>query len=178
MPRRGVISGVVMKTGRLTVGEVTGSADAPVAVAVDFDTLFEAERKPMVRLAFLMIGSEALAEEIVQDAFARVLERWQRIDNPGGYLRRCVVNGCRDQHRRQALERRLRPQPPPDATLGADELVDALSGLSTQRRAVVVLRYYDGLTQEEIAAVLGMRIGTVKSALHRALGELREVIER
>lgn len=140
----------------------------------DFSAIFTRERTPMVRLAFLMLGSEARAEEVVQDGFVALLERWDRVDNPGAYLRRCVVNGCIGQHRRAALH-----VPPPAtsiAELATDHMLDAVRRLSPQRRAMVVLRYYADLTQEEIADALQVRVGTVKSGLHRALAELKEAL--
>jgi RNA polymerase sigma factor (sigma-70 family) len=153
----------------------------PVVLADDFDTVFTRERTPMVRLAFLMLGSESLAEEVVHDAFVAVLERWDRVDNPGAYLRKCVVNGCFGQMRRA---RRLRPVPvavaatataavAPPAT---DHTLDAVRRLPAQRHAMVVLRFYADMTQDEIAATLGVPVGTVKSGLHRALGELKEAL--
>jgi RNA polymerase sigma factor (sigma-70 family) len=104
---------------------------------------------------------------------------FQQKDNPGGYLRRCVVNRANDRLRRRRLERRfhlLRHETNQD--LGADEMTDALATLSPRRRTVVVLRYYAGLREREIAEVLGIRPGAVKSLLHRALAQLREAIER
>jgi RNA polymerase sigma-70 factor (sigma-E family) len=143
--------------------------------AGDFDEVFTRERVPMVRLAYLMVGSQALAEEIVQDAFVSVLERWHRLDAPGAYLRRCVVNGCLSQRRRRRLaDRELRPVRAVE--LEADHTLDALRHLAAPRRAMVVLRYYADLSQEEIAVVLGVKVGTVKSGLHRALADLREVL--
>jgi len=140
----------------------------------DFDEVFRRERTPMVRLAYLMLGSESLAEEVVHDGFVALLERWDRIDNPGAYLRRCVVNGC------VGARRRARRLPPPagdaSADLGAAHLTDVLMGLPPQRRAMVVLRYYADLTQEDIAETLRLPVGTVKSGLHRALGELKEAL--
>ena len=67
---------------------------------------------------------------------------------------------------------------PEPATLGADHLLDALQALPPKRRAALVLRYYDDLSEAEIASVLGVRPGTVKSMLHRGLAQLREDIER
>ena len=107
-----------------------------------FDTIFTQERLPMVRLAFLMLRSEALAEEIVQDAFVTVLERWHRLDNPGAYLRRCVVNGCLNQMRR------ARRSAPPSVDPAEAELAD----------------------------ILRIPVGTVKSGIHRALGDLKEAL--
>lgn len=143
-----------------------------------FAALFDRERTAMVRVAFLLVGSEPFAEEIVQDAFATVYVRWDRIDNHGGFLRQCVVNGAKSALRRRSLERRkavlLVDQGEPPA---GRELLDALAKLPLTRRAVVVLRFYEGLTQQEIADALDLRIGTVKSNLHRGLAELREVLE-
>ena len=64
-------------------------------VSDDCAVLFEREQMPMLRLATLLVGSAEVGEEIVQDAFASVVERWGSLDNPGGYLRTCVVNGSR-----------------------------------------------------------------------------------
>lgn len=131
----------------------------------------------MVRVAFLLVGSETLAEEIVQEAFATVYLRWDRLDRPGAYLRQCVVNGARSSLRRRSLERRhLRAVGDEGEASGARELLDALAALPIERRAVVVLRFYESMTQEEIAEALGIRLGTVKSRLHRGLAELREAL--
>ncbi|CAN5442840.1 SigE family RNA polymerase sigma factor [soil metagenome] len=155
-----------------------GGRGAAARRTPDFDQLFDDERRPMVRLAYLLVGSEAQAEEVVQEAFATVYVRWATLDNPGGFLRRCVVNGAKGSLRRRALERRKAPPPPDDGTdLGARELLDALATLPHTMRAVVVLRFYAGQTQQEIADTLDLRLGTVKSSLHRGLAKLREVIE-
>jgi len=155
------------------------SAEVTVERAATFDDLFRRRYEPMVRVAFLLVGSQAEAEDVVQDAFARVELRWSRIDNPEGYLHRCVVNRSHDVLRRRRLEQRFRLLRRDEASeLQADELGDALAALSPRRRAAVVLRYYAGLREREIAEALGVRPGTVKSMLHRALSELREVIER
>ena len=155
------------------------SAEVTVERAATFDDVFRRRYEPMVRVAFLLVGSQAEAEDVVQDAFARVELRWSRIDNPEGYLHRCVVNRSHDVLRRRRLEQRFRLLRRDETSeLQADELADALAALSPRRRAAVVLRYYAGLREREIAEALGVRPGTVKSMLHRALSELREVIER
>jgi RNA polymerase sigma-70 factor (sigma-E family) len=147
--------------------------------ATSFEDLFRRQYEAMVRVAFLLVGSRAEAEEVVQDAFARIEMRWARLDNPEGYLRRCVVNRSNDVLRRRRLEERFRlMHREVTSELQADELGDALATLPPKRRAAVVLRYYEGLREQEIAEVLGVRPGTVKSMLHRALAQLREVIER
>ncbi|MGI8756543.1 MAG: RNA polymerase sigma factor [Acidimicrobiales bacterium] len=144
-----------------------------------FSELFARERQPMVRVAYLLVGSEAQAEEIAQDAFATVYERWHRIDQPGAFLRRCVVNGAKHSLRRHAMVRRHAPALPDEQVdHGARELLDALAALPLRQRSVIVLRFYEQMTQQEIADALDMRVGTVKSSLHRGLARLREVIER
>ena len=149
-------------------------------VALSFDDVYRRESVPMVRLAVLLVGSQELAEEIVQDAFAQLFERWEGVERPGAYLRTCVVNGCRRaQRRRRQDDRAVAGLPGPVATgLGADHLADALAALPARRRAAVVLRYYEDLSEAEIADALGVRPGTVKSLLHRGLAQLRVVVER
>jgi RNA polymerase sigma factor (sigma-70 family) len=160
-----------------------GVVDQPVLRSGAFsrlDELFTTNYAPMVRLAHLMVGSAAVAEEIVQDALVRVSRKLDRVDNPGAYLRVAVMNGCRNERRRKAIERRYR-----DAGAGAtreaaldsyQELADALAALPAKRRAAVVLRYYADLPEAEIAAVLDCRPGTVKSLLHRGLAQLKEAL--
>ncbi len=142
-----------------------------------FEALYAAEATSMSRLAYLMVGSPEQAQELVHDAFARLYERWDRVDRPGAYLRTSVVNGCRDSLRRRLLSDRQAPDRRPDVELGADHLVDALATLPHRQRAAVVLRYYEDRSEADIADLLGIRPGTVKSLLHRGLANLREVIE-
>ena len=168
------------------MGEVTEPLAPPpppqweTPAVESFDDVFRRESEAMVRVAFLMVRSAPQAEEIVQDAFTRLLERWDRVPHPGAYLRTCVVNGCKDAFRRRALERRRAAAEPArePVDLEADYLADALATLPVKRRAAIVLRYYDGLSEAEIANVLRVRPGTVKSLVHRGLLQLREVIER
>ncbi len=144
-----------------------------------FDELYRREYEPMLRVAFLLVDSDQLAEEAVHDAFAKVFERWKRLDRPGAYLRTSVINRCRDLQRRRRVEReRERPvTAAAEAELGADEVLDALAKLPMRQRAALVLRYYQDLSEADIAEALGVRPGTVKSLLSRGLEQLREVIE-
>ena len=147
---------------------------------LSFDQLFAERYVPMVRLAFALVGSSERAEELVQDAFARVYERWRRIEQPAAYLRTAVVNGCRNEHRRRRTRARLARGTPEIAADGASNNVDFLDGLrvlTPRQRTAVVLRYHEGLGEAEIAASLGVRPGTVKSTLHQALQRLRAHIE-
>lgn len=167
-----------MKEATADVGAVPLSPGAEHELET-FEAVYRREGVKMVRVAFLMVGSQQLAEEIVQDAFAALLERWDRVARPAGYLRICVVNGCRSSHRRRSLERRTKSteRPPSAVGLGADDMADALAALPPKRRAAIVLRYYGDQSETEIARALGVRPGTVKSLLHRGLAQLREVIE-
>jgi RNA polymerase sigma factor (sigma-70 family) len=162
--------------GDQVVAEVVDVADAGSAT---FDHFFRREYGPMVQLATLLLGSRPDAEDVVQESFARVEARWSRLDRPGGYLRRCVVNRSTDLLRRRRLERRFGLlRQPTTQELGADELLDVVAALAPKPRAAIVLRYYVGLKQDEIAEALGVRPGTVKSMLHRALARMREEIDR
>jgi RNA polymerase sigma factor (sigma-70 family) len=158
--------------------------DRPDPVEVEpasLEDLFRAQYGPMVRLAHVLTGSNAAAEDLVQDCFARLHRRWGSTSNPGGYLRTSVVNACRSWHRSRFRERaRLRLVGSSEAAGApeARELLDALAGLSYPQRAALVLRYYEGLGEREIASLLGCRPGTVKSHLHRGIAPLRKVIER
>ena len=171
--------------GALARAQLAGGDEAHDALlagmqaVTSFDDLFRRRYEPMVRVAYLLVGSRAEAEEVVQDAFARVEVRWARLDRPEGYLHRCVVNCSHDVLRRRRLEMRFRRMHRDEpAELRADELRDALARLPDRQRAVVVLRFYAGLPEREIADALNIRPGTVKSRLHRALAQLREEIER
>ena len=139
--------------------------------------LYRAAHADMVRLAFLLTGSQELAQDLVQDAFVRVHRAWSRVREPKAYLRRAVVNACNSHHRRVFRARRVPQEREPVATLQADEISDALAKLSPRQRTAIVLRYWHDCSETEIAEAIGCRPGTVGSLLHRALAELREVIE-
>jgi RNA polymerase sigma factor (sigma-70 family) len=132
----------------------------------------------MVRLAIALTGSDAAAEDLVHDAFIRVHKHWARVEHPRAYLRTAVVNACRSAGRRAARERDANARRTVEiVSLGADEIFDALASLPYRQRAALVLQFYEGLSQAEIAVVLGCREGTVASLVHRGLDQLRKVIE-
>lgn len=151
-------------------------ADAPDA----FAALYRERYEPMVRLAYLLTGSNEVAEELVQEAFVKVHRNWDRADVPVAYLRTAVVNLCRSWHRRRFLERERRPElaPREHEELAADEMWDVLAALRPRQRAALVLKFYEGLPEAEIAEVLGVRPGTVKSLVHRGLAQLRKRMDR
>ncbi len=143
-----------------------------------FVDLYRGSYAPMVRLAHLLTAGDPAAEELVQDAFLRVQARWHRVDNPVAYLRAAVVNACRNHQRRRVLERRHRTAAVDTAEDAPDELRDAITALPGRQRAAIVLRYYEDLAEVDIADLLGCSVPAVKSLLHRAVQDLRKVIER
>ena len=142
--------------------------------------LFRVEFAPMVRLATLMTGSQHVAEELVMDAFARVAPRIDELDRPGAYLRTSVVNAARSHQRQRRRRARHRLEPVAVAVHDPeiDELWSRLSQLRPDERACVVLRYYDDLPLAEIAELLELPLGTVKSHIHRSLATLRTLLNQ
>jgi RNA polymerase sigma-70 factor (sigma-E family) len=146
---------------------------------MSYEDCYREQFRPMVRLAYLLTGSTETAQDLVQDAFVRLHRRWSSVEHPAAYLRRSVVNGCNSHHRRVRLERTRRPDPRTDAVdLEADEITDALAALPRRQRTALVLRFYLDLPDAEAAEVLGCRVGTVGSLVHRGLAQLRKDIER
>ena len=147
----------------------------------DATQLFAAERVPMVHLATLLVGSVAVAEELVQEAFVAVTQRWDQIDRPGAYLRTSVVNKCTSALRRRSVESRFRASSPQESNYWIPEqLIElriALACLSDRQRTVVVLRYFADMPDAEIAETLGARPATVRSLAHRAMAVLRKELE-
>lgn len=152
----------------------------------DFVSLLAAELPRIQRIARLLVGDAEGAEDLVAEAIARTLPKWRtgRIDDGGAYLRRVVVNlaGRRWRRRVLARERDHRASEWSSQTHGVDtdasiaerdRTLRAVRALPPRRRAVVVLRFYDDLSEAQIAAVLGINVGTVKSQLSRALEQLR-----
>lgn len=145
----------------------------------DFDAFYNERWASTVRLAALLTQSSARAEDLAQDAFTRVYARWSSVRDPAPYLRAAVVNGSRNWHARRRTERLKLPLlvDHETAELEFAELADVVAALPYRQRAVLVLRYHDGLSEAEIGAALGCRPGTVKSLAARALARLQQVVE-
>jgi RNA polymerase sigma-70 factor (sigma-E family) len=149
-------------------------------------TLFREHHGELVRLAVLMGGDQPTAEDVVQDVYASLHSRWNPIAPRDGvlpYVRAAVLNGCRSVLRRRGIARRVwaghRDELPAksaesEVILSEDrrEMLAALARLPRRRREVLVLRYYLSLSEAEIAAVLGVSPGTVKSTAARGLAAL------
>lgn len=151
--------------------------------------LFLRRHTELVRLALLLVGDQPTAEDVVQDVFTRLHARGAREsygDDALPYVRAAVVNGCRSQLRRRAVAQRFAGTVGKrfeQVTHGSAEqemmraeerkrVLTALAALPTRRREVLVLRYYLGLSEAEIAKVLGISPGTVKSTAARGLAAL------
>lgn len=159
-----------------TAGTVASSASttASTPTPASFDEVYHDRFEPMVRLACAYVDRRAVAEEIVQDSFGQLWQRWESVSRPGSYLRMAVVNGCRNELRRRQVRRdsahKLSAED--DAPEG-DYLIDALAGIPESRRKALVLRYYGGRTMNEIAEAMDIPTGTAKSLIHRGLADLR-----
>jgi RNA polymerase sigma-70 factor (sigma-E family) len=140
---------------------------------------WEAHRTSLIRLAVLLTGRQDQAEDLVQDAFVRAARRLPTVgtDDVRAYLRATVLNLWRKRLRRLVLERKARQEPLRQLELAFEErdaLWLAIRKLPARRRACLVLRYYEELTERETAELLGCSIGTVKSQTHKALQSLRQ----
>ncbi len=157
---------------------VARSAAAAALGPATFGRFYEEHFTALVRLAVLLTGSPEVAADLVQDCFVRLHGHWAGVRQPLPYVRRSVVHACASHHRGAARARRQRAEPVTTTTeLGADELGDALAKLPGKQRAAIVLRFYDDLSEDDIARTLRCRPATVRSLVHRGLAELRRVIE-
>ena len=148
------------------------------------DALYRAHAAEALRLGYLLTGNRALAEDLVQDAFVKVLGRFHDLRSRDAfwwYLRRTIVNLSTSHFRRRRVERawldRQRPdqEAPAPHDLGERErLRMALLRLRPEQRAAIVLRFYEDLSEADTAEALGMPPGTVKSTVSRGLERLRQ----
>jgi RNA polymerase sigma-70 factor (sigma-E family) len=137
----------------------------------------------LLRTAALLAGSRADGEDLLQSALERLLRNWRRIDgDPESYVRRTLYNLASDGWRRQRVWQRkaalFEPAPPVDPATAIDlrdAVVRVLAQLPPRQRAVLVLRYFEQLSEAETAETLGCSVGTVKSATARGLARLREI---
>jgi RNA polymerase sigma-70 factor (sigma-E family) len=154
----------------------------------EFLEFVKSRAAPLHRMAYLLCGDWHLADDLVQETLAKSFRHWhrvQRADNPDAYVRRMLVNEARRHWRRHRnaagpVDVTARePDVPDDAAAVTNRvaLFQALLSLPARQRATVVLRYLEGMSERETAAVLGCGEGTVKSQTSRALGSLRTFLE-
>lgn len=148
----------------------------------EFDLLFRLHARRLIQVAWLMTGDRNEAEDVVAEVFARVYRKPPPgVGNPIGYLRRAVVNEvigrARSAARRRSLVVRCDPVLSPDDDVAErDRVWRALCQLSDRQRAALVLRYFEDLSEIDIARTLGVRPGAVKSTTARAVERLRELL--
>lgn len=150
-----------------------------------FEDFFEAHHVTLFRALWLITHERFEAEDLMQDAFLRLWERWDRVermDDPTGYLYRTAMNGLRSRRRRAltALRKAMRDRPVADAfeeIEGRDAVVRALAVLAPRQRAVVVLKHVLGMTTAEAAAALRITPSTVRVLAARAMARLRREVE-
>ena len=151
--------------------------------------LYRQHAPDAVRLAYLLTGDRALAEDLTQDAFVRLFGRFRDLRNPDAfpwYLRRTVVNLARSHFRRKRVERAYVARGGADPTVAAgppdtgarEEMWQALLQLPERQRTAIVLRYYEDLSEAQTADVMQCPVGTVKSLVSRGMGRLRGLVTR
>jgi RNA polymerase sigma factor (sigma-70 family) len=145
--------------------------------ATDFHVVYDQERPAIVRLAFLLVRSQAVAEELSQEAFIRLYANFGETDNPAAFLRTAVTRLASTWRSRRDMEvdrLALVCQPPTSRLAEPDETWEVIGRLRPERATVLVLRFYQDLSHKEIAETLGCPVATVRSRLRRALDDLRK----
>lgn len=163
---------------QMRVADATSTEEA-------FETFFDAERVRLLGALIVMTGNRAEAEELLQDAFLKVWERWERVaamENPAGYLYRTALNLYRRRLRRAsvAMRRAFNILPNIDELAGVeirDEAVRLLGRLTPRERAAIVITAYLGYSSEEAARLMGINANTVRVLTGRARATLRAAKE-
>ena len=165
----------------------------PGVAAAAVGALYQSSALGLIRMAYVMLGDLPSAEDVVQEAFCGLYRRWDDLASTDGtlyYVRTSVLNGCRSALRRRAVRRgfaqhRTLADEPPAASaetvaLGGEErqeVIRALVRLPDRQREVLILRFYAELPDEQIARVMGIRPGTVRSTAFRALDALGRTLK-
>lgn len=183
-------SGAVERTVEQTLGHLRAldTQDVQPRPALTLEDLYRQHRMRFVRLAILLVDDPATAEDVVQEAFAGLHRHWHGLRDAAAaqaYLRTAVVNGSRSVLRRRKTAREYNPPHNVNArsaeslamlTAEHHAVVRALAQLPDRQREVLVLRYYGGLSEAEIAEATGISRGTVKSTASRGLDALQRLI--
>jgi RNA polymerase sigma-70 factor (sigma-E family) len=150
----------------------------------DFGAFVATRATTLLRVAYLACGDQAEAEDLLQTALERTYRNWDRVrhDSPEPYVRRVIINAAISRARRRAILSIIPMRVPPEsAARSADVdlrhvLMDALRGLPPRQRAVIVLRYWEDLSETQTAEILGCTVGTVKSQASKAMAKLRTAL--
>jgi RNA polymerase sigma-70 factor (sigma-E family) len=172
--------GTLVDTG----GTVSRAGSRNAARDAEFSAYMAARQPALLRTAYLLTGDRASAEDIVQTALAKLYLSWDKVhsrESLDGYVRRIIVNEHNSLWRRAWKRREHTTETMPESPVtdvyddgqGA-ALWEFVQTLPPKQRSVIVLRYYEELSEAEIAATLGISVGTVKSQASRALAALRQ----
>ncbi len=166
------------------LGAVEGSGEEA------FAAFYAAHHLPQLRRATTLARTTEAAADAVHEAFVDVYRNWHRLDNPAAYLNRAVVNRCRDDGRRTSARDRVRLKLIRQTTLDSaeanrldpviadDELWQALIDLPFNQRAAIVLRYFAGYSETEIAELLDCSTGSVGPWITRGLNKIRRSLNQ
>lgn len=160
-----------------------------VVADLEFDEWVSARVPALLRFAYLVTGSREAADDVLQSVLTRSFERWgtvRRTDDPDAYVRRMIINenvtSWRRWGKRQSPVAEVfdiaRTPDPAEGVSNADAVWRVCQALPERQRAAVVLRFYEDLSDREIAAILECSESTVRSQIHRALSALRVELER
>jgi len=167
--------------------EAVLAQDTRVASPTAFEEFFELEHERLLRALYLMTGNRHEAEDVMQDAFVRILEHWETVqwmDDPTGYLYRTAMNGFRTRYRRGLMAiRRLAALAPGHRDLFAEveisqDVRTVLSDLSPRQRAAIVLTELLGYTSEEAGQLMGITASTVRALSTQARLRAKAAAER
>lgn len=158
-----------------------GEAVDEGARAQEISLLFERNYKTMCRIAYVILGDPRQAEDAAMDAFVKAVSGWnryRRLKDPDGYFRKSVVNICRSAIRRRVLEARTRMTDRddtgwnPERSTEIADLMRQIRLLPVRQRVCIALRYLEDLPEKEIAELMDISVGTVKSQLSKARAKL------
>jgi RNA polymerase sigma factor (sigma-70 family) len=166
-------SGLGRRVGDVIVGGMTGEASSDDVLLAE---LYRDEFASLMRVAFLMTGSNEAAEDAVQDTFIRCRSKLGALDHPPSYLRAAVINECRSVLRR-SKRRAIEDTETKDLPTDLVELRDALGRLPDRQRAAIILRYFVDIPDTEIAAALSCKPSTVRSLIRRGVTNLKETLQ-
>ena len=148
----------------------------------NFEEFYHSTYPRMLRLGVALVWSKAVAEDHVQDAFAKTYAHFATLDEPAAYVRKTLVNEVRIAFRRKQMMQRLAPLMRTadfhSDRYTDDSLLKSLDALPLRQRTALILRYYEQCNEQEIAHALNCRPGTVKSLLSRGLASLRKVVDQ
>jgi RNA polymerase sigma-70 factor (sigma-E family) len=175
---------VVVLSSSQVLGKTFGCVqqnDRPIASisgggggGIEVEAFLVARGAALLRFAYLLTRDTGRAEDLVQDALAKTYRRWTTLEHPEAYVRRAIVNEHLSWRRRRAASEVIGDVPEtPVAAYEPDAVWSVLGRLPRRQQTVMVLRYYEDLSDAEIATILGCAAGTVRSLASRAFDALR-----